>query len=93
MRHALLLCRSSVSLYVVTNSIFEGREVTKFNNLNYKYMSTVRFPCLVLFLSSSLISDLGGLVPAMGAMRVVVGSGQGGSRRSVGGGTGVPVVG
>ena len=29
-------------------------------------------PCLVLFLSPNLVSDLGGLVPAMGAMWVVV---------------------
>ena len=40
-----------------------------------KYMSflcTVRFPWLVFFLSPSLVSDLGSLVQAMGAMRVVV---------------------
>eukprot|EP00731_Ephydatia_muelleri_P033291 Em0027g39a len=29
-------------------------------------------PCLVLFLSPNLVSDLGSLVPAMGAMWVVV---------------------
>ena len=40
------------------------------------FLCTVRFPCLVLFLSPNLISDLGGLVPAMGAMRVVVAAGE-----------------
>eukprot|EP00731_Ephydatia_muelleri_P007959 Em0004g297a len=36
------------------------------------FYCTVRFPCLVLFLSPSLVSDLGYLVQAMRAMRVVV---------------------
>ena len=39
-------------------------------------MYCIRFSCLVLFLSPSLVSDLGGLVQAMGAMRVVVAAGE-----------------
>ena len=54
-------------------------------------LCTVRFPCHVLFLSPSLVSDLSSLVPAMGAMQVVVAAGEvrgGGTGANTGGGGG-----
>ena len=50
------------------------------------YCTVLPLPCL--FLSPSLVSDLGGLVPAIGGHAGGGGSGQGGSRQSGDGGTG-----
>ena len=61
---------------MVTNSIFEGRLQNLIIEIINEFLMYCTVPCLVLFLSPNLVSDLGGLVPTMGAMWVVVAAGE-----------------
>ena len=57
---------------MVTNSIFEGRLQNLIIEIISEFLMYCTVPCLVLFLSPNLVSDLGDLIPPMGAMWVVV---------------------